>query len=161
VKHAFIENETTLPTRDVQKISRWVLRELDVDLPSLVVRVKNTKAPMHSGRFYYHARESWVTLRRKDGVTRLVAPKLPPRADHLIIARVPLNPRGAGNQVKRGGPPPIVPQTWQESLVCIVAHEGMHVRQFLFPRENKPKWSEVECEWAEYRLLKRWRERKA
>lgn len=159
VKRAAIENLTPFQTRDIQKTTRWVLRELDVNLPSLIVRVKTSAAPVHSGRFYPHARDCWVTLWRGDR-EHVVRPKIPKHAEHLIIARIPLIPAGRANRIKRGGPPTIDPKDWNESLICIVAHEATHFRQFLFPK-NGPKWSEVEAEWSEFRLLKRWRERRS
>lgn len=158
---AVVINLTQHPTRRVKKLVHWVLKELDVNHPSLVVKVKPSRSPVHSGRFWPHARDAWVQVwKRETGEGRLIQPSLPDGTQHLIVGRVPLLPFGMANRVKRGGPPPIVAGDWEESIVCIVAHEGMHFHQFMFPKPGRPRWSEVESEWAEYRLLKRYRERK-
>lgn len=149
-----IVNLTRMPTRNVKRITRWALEELDSNIPALIVRVKESKSSIHNGRFYPNAREAWPRVWNRD----LDGP-VPDAARHLILARIPLQPPFAiANIIKRGGPPKFWAQTWEESLVCIIAHEAIHLRQFLHPQEGRPKWSEVEAEWAEYRLLKRWRD---
>lgn len=157
---ATIINQTNFPDRRVQKIVRWTLSELDADLTALVVKVKPTKSHVHSGRFWPNARTAWTRVWSRETGERIIKPSLPFGTQHLVVARVPEFPFGHANRIRRGGPPKFSPQSWEESLVCIVAHEAMHFRQFLFPREGQPRWSEVQAEWAEYRLLERWRKKK-
>lgn len=152
---ATIDNQSNFPATPTRRTVRWVLRELGVDLPSLVVRVLTSDHVTHHGRFYPHAR-SWYpkVWARTNG-----AP-IPKRVDHLIVAHA--SPKTSGKEHDRGfrgGPPPIDPQDWIESLLCITAHEAMHFRQWLYRKPGDPRWSEVQAEWAEYRLLRRWRER--
>lgn len=169
-----VDNQTTHDGRTVRGIVGWVLRELGVDKSTLVVRVKSTPHRTHHGRFYPHARSHWARV-WKEGSEHIIQPKLPVGYKHLIVARIPRQPWGDHHRAMRGGPPPIRPETWMESLVCIVAHEALHFRQYLGKPTGKshfrnlkgriitvgPKrWSEVEAEWAEYRILKRYRERK-
>lgn len=155
---AFIDNQTPLPTRRVRAVARWVLRELDVDLPSILMRVTPSKHLTHHGRFVVHARAQWPDLWAASPTPGSKKPKIPGSASHLMVVHVPLATKlRVHDRGFKTGPPPIDPQNWIESLICITAHEAMHVRQFLFRRPGAPKWSEVQAEWAEYRLLKRWR----
>lgn len=157
---AHLDNQTKLHTGSVRKIVAWVLNELDVDRPELLVRVKKSRGINHHGRFYANARDRRVRLVRiTDGREHVVQPQLPEGAQHLIMAYIPLVPTGLKHDRKlRGGPPPIDPKNWAEHLICITGHEGLHFRQFLFPA-GKRRYSEVDAEWAEYRLLRRWREK--
>lgn len=156
---AALDNQTKFPLRDVKKIVYWVLRELDVDRGTLLVRVRKSRAGVHThhGRFYPNARRMWRRVWRDGEDDRIIRPSLPPHVSHLIVARIPEATIRQHHRDMRGGPPPLDPVDWKESLICIVAHEATHFRQFLFPKKNRPRWSEVEAEWAEYRLLKRWR----
>ena len=163
---AHLQNLTSHKAREMKPVIRWVLRELDVDRSDLVVRVKNSQWVQHSGRFYPHCRTQcpkvWAEVPG------------PSDARHLLLTKIPTLPLGRHDRKLRGGPPPIVPLSWKESLVCIVGHEAWHFREFLHPRRGEshvrrtkrglvvvaPKLhSEVDAEWTEYRLLKRWRER--
>lgn len=149
-----VELYAKLPPAGVRRVVGWVLTDLEVD--GILVRVFHTEHWYHHGHFYYRTASA---------------------RPYRILAYVPLSINGHGHdRGLRGGPPPVHPQNWQESLVCILAHEGTHARQFrLGPRtpgytqSRKGKqvrvggriFSEVEAEWAEYRFLKRWRERKS
>lgn len=162
---ASVENKTRWPLRSVRAVVWWVLEELGVNRPDVVVRVDETTHWYHHGGFYY----------REEADGRLT--KL------LITAHVPPEPYGGHDRGLRGGPPPIYPETWREALVCIVAHEGEHLRQILLPVKGEKhkgyrwkrvggklvktlvdidprRFSEVGAEWAEYRLLARWRKEK-
>ena len=158
---SLLDNQTDFPLRKVKQVVYWVLRELDVDRQTLLVRVKYSRDGVHThhGRFYPNARTQWRRVWKDNGDVHIIRPKITASTRHLVVARIPENPTMHDRKM-RGGPPPLDPKNWVESLVCIVAHEAMHFRQFLFPKKKGPKWSEVECEWAEYRLLQRWRERK-
>lgn len=157
---AHLDNLTDLHKGKVRAIVRWTLRELDIDRPDLLVRVRPAVGRKHHGRFYAHARTHWVRVWKGDHTeTRTIRVQVPDGVSHLIMARVPKDPWGRTDRQMRGGPPEVRPVNWMESLVCIIAHEGHHFREFLFPKKGRPKHSEVEAEWAEYRLLRRWRER--
>ena len=151
---ATIDNLSNLPRAVVSRIVHRVLDELEVNLPWVRVRVFETDHWHHHGHIYIR----------------------PGRSNCLIIARVPSVVSDHPHDRKmRGGPPPIIVKTWQVALVCILAHEGTHLRQFLKrpkrgdhtrfvrgkPVKVGPKiFSEVEAEWAEYRFLKSYRERR-
>lgn len=166
--NAHLQNVTEHPTRQMKPVVRWVLKELGVDRNDLAVHVERTPYLQHSGKLYPHCKKNTPK------VWELLGASLPTATKHVIFTRIPNTPFGRHERGLRGGPPPIVPRDWKESLVCIVAHEGWHMWEFLHPRRGKehvrrtkrglvvvrPKLhSEVDAEWAEYRLLKRWRER--
>lgn len=154
---ADIDNRSRFPLRSIRSIVNRVLNDLEVNLPWVRVRVHETDHWHHHGHIYIEENR----LKERDG---------------LIIARVPVNPNGDSHDRKlRGGPPPIDPKDWREALLCIIAHEGTHLRQFLSKPKGNGYWrtvkdkrvyvsprrfSEVEAEWAEYRFLKRYRERR-
>lgn len=149
---ATVINHSPYPLKQVKAAVRWTLRELDADLSIVGVGVRDTKELTHHGRFYGDAEENsprvwdeWMSALPRNGVR------------HLCVGRVPQWPLGLHHRGFKSGPPPIDPGDWIESLVCIVAHEATHLRQYL--RQGKPRFSEVEAEWAEHRLLRRWRER--
>lgn len=155
-----VENETSYPTREVKRIARWVLRELDVEpRHRALVRVKHTTGSYYQGRCYINAHRhgAWVWSRRIGQYT-WAAPNVPASASHLLVCRIPKP--GAGfsfhDRGLKGGPPPCDPATWQECLVAIAAHEAQHLRAHVIVKRRGN--SEVDCEWAEYRLLQRWRE---
>lgn len=165
--NAYLQNVSEFSTKQMKPVVRWTLRELGVDREDVVVRVKRTPYFQHSGRMYPHAQLHSKRVWEEEG-------DMPSTARHLLVGRIPATPLGRHDRKLRGGPPPIVPMDWKESLVCIIAHEGWHLWEFLHPRKGKehirqtkrgpvvvrPKLhSEVDAEWAEYRLLKRWRER--
>lgn len=141
---------TNLPLAGVRRVTRWVFTRMEID--DVRVRVFSTEHWYHHGHFYA----------RHEGA--------------LVHAYVPVEVNGQGHdRGLRGGPPVIFPQDWRESLVCILAHEGMHVRQFRagprtpgYQQNRRGKiiyvggrvFSEVDAEWAEYRYLKWWRERR-
>lgn len=151
---AKIDNQTDLPHSKVKGIVRWVLRELEVDLPALVVRVVRAKEKDRTlGRFYVNASQHWPIVWKQRGPHFVI----PDEAEHLVVLRVPRTPQQ--QRVMRSGPPAYEVNDWRESLLCIAAHEAMHVRHELFPIPGRPRFSEVDAEWAEYRLLRRWREK--
>ena len=143
MKRATIDNQTTFPTVSVRRIVRWVLREFDTDLPHLLVRVEHWNGQRAMGWFAPHART------RKPRVWKAHSPSLQISGEekHLIISRIADWPN-PGKKM-RGGPPWFMPRGWKESLVCITAHEAMHLRQFLFRKPGGRKYSEVEAEGAE------------
>jgi hypothetical protein len=152
MSRAVIDNQSEFPTGTVKSSVRWVLRELDVDLSSLVVRVTPYNCERTVGRFYRGCKERRprVWSRHSPGL------QISEEAEHLIVTRIPtivINGRK-----RRGGPPPFTTNGWLENLICITAHEAQHLRQHLFRQNGRPRWSEVESEWAEYRLLKRWKQ---
>ena len=145
---ARIENHTHFSIRTIKRAVRWVLRELDLeDRPlRVVVKLTDMRYRMHHGRFNAY------------GPT--------------IFAYIPELPSGGLVSKYKSGPPPFYPETWLECLVCIIAHEAMHMRQFQKDRKGETytrirygrqervrgrRYSEPESEWAEYRLLRRWR----
>lgn len=138
-----------LPLAGVRRVTRWVYERMEID--DVLLRVYTTEHWYHHGHFYALSTD-------------------------LVLAYVPQKINGNGlDRGFRGGPPVCMPQDWQESLVCILAHEGSHVRQFRAGPRTKPyqqnrngkivhvggrMFSEIEAEWAEYRYLKWWRERR-
>ena len=65
---AHLENLTDLPKRQVRSIVAWTLKELEIDRPDLLVRVRPARATQHHGRFYAHARTHWTRIWK--GATR-------------------------------------------------------------------------------------------
>lgn len=151
---ATVDNQTQFPNVPVRQTVRWVLRELGVDTSTAVIRIEPWRNERTLGKFYANGRNRRprVWARKSSGL------KIPDEARHLIVAR--LSWMQFPGRRMRGGPPPFLPQNWVESLISITAHEAMHLRQFLFTRSGSPKFSETEAEWASYRLLKKWRERR-
>jgi hypothetical protein len=156
------ENHTEYPARDVRRLVRWACRDVGLDecVPSghVLVRVRH-----HGGAHPYQGRCYWDVSRYRGGPI-----SVPDGVRHLLVCRLPhlgaceypaVHDRGL-----RGGPPPITVNGWEESLVAIVAHEATHLRQFatVTDRSSKgrPRVSEVECEWAEFRALVRFRRRR-
>lgn len=153
MRRAIIDNQTSHPVAQIRQAVRWVLREIEVDLPALMVRIVPYEGERSLGRFYPMAR----FRRPKVWAAKSHALKISDETRHLVITRVPRTPIPVRKY--KGGPPSLEPHNWLESMIATTAHEAAHVRQFLFPKPGGPKYSEVEAEWAKYRLLKRWRER--
>lgn len=130
--NAKVDNCTELPLQEVQEVVWWTLTALGVDRPWVTVRVSRTDHWHHHGRF--------------DVETS------PLKA--VLHAEVPAWPGTSYHRGLEGGPPPLSLRSWQEALVCIVAHEATHLRQFA----QGDSFDEVESEWAEHHLLERWRE---
>lgn len=162
-----VDNQTGYPTREVAQLVRFACRELDVTSPNLLVRVKNSTWGV-KGRYYCHARlhssyvydRAWGQYKeiRVDAGTasHLITIGLPP-ASHF--------PRGATYYSRKEMPPPSTWETWQEALVHVAAHEAMHHFQWLKKparARGRRRWQfvESECDFAGYRILKRWRARK-
>lgn len=167
-----IENHSVYPTREVKMIVRRILREYDLDKrDGLLVRVKHHGGThAYQGRWYGNPHTHgnvFLTDDRGDWVA--VGPSVPRGIDAYIVCRI-AKPEanaypGTHHKNLRGGPPPNEVATWQEALVAITAHEAYHVHQwdteYQRLRLGKPRQSEVECEWAESRSLKRWKEDKS
>lgn len=127
-------NKTGHDGRTVRSIVRWVANELDVTVDEVEIREHLRSHPYH-GIFYPGQMKI---------IAQIAAPDIYPAHPH---------DRGFVH-----GPPPIVASCWQEALVGILAHEFFHARQKM-TSSKKRKYSEVEAEWAEYRLWRRWKER--
>jgi hypothetical protein len=155
-----VENLTDYRTADVKSVVFWTLRELDLQaVPEALVRIRYSSDTHTRGRFYPNAQRREFVWSERAGDYRLVGPKVPEGVRYLLMCRIPrpgvepsVHDRGL-----RGGPPPFDIENWREALVCIVAHEGYHLRQLLFRSKRRRRFSEVECEWAEYRCLRRFR----
>lgn len=148
---AVLDNQTKFPTKKVRDGVAWVLGHIEADHESLLVRVKKTYLFRHHGRFYSFAATDFPRVWRDKGSIEEL--ELSPEVEHLIVAHIPQYPIGRHDQGLKGGPPSMYPADWYESLICITAHEAKHFRQFLYGG----KTSEVESEWAEYRLLEQFR----
>lgn len=153
MSRAAIDDQAGIDRTATRRAVRWVLREFDLDIPTLVVRILLSEYVTHHGRFYQNA------YRFNPRVWSRNSADVPESAKHLIVGFASEFPAGVHDRKMRGGPPPIDPEDWIESVVAITTHEAMHARQFLYPKPGAPRWSELEAEWAEFRLLKRWRER--
>lgn len=152
-----IENETGLPTRQVNAIVRWVFRYLDLDGRRAIVKVKHHGGKhAYQGRFYSNALAASGVVWDSTGLARRVKPNVPRDRPHLIVARLAkpeLYPLRTHVYKRRGGVEPWPVDDWQEALVSIVAHEAMHLRQHL---HGKP-FREDETDWAAKRLLDEWK----
>lgn len=154
---ATIENTTDLPLEGVQGIVGWTLSELEVDRKDTLCVVMRTDHEWHLGHFW----EGEVPARR--GFKYLLQLMLPQEYPYANGPRY------------RNGPPHFIVLDWEEALVCITAHEGMHLRQTLGPEKTAPytqirrgkivevegsRLIEVNAEWAEFVLLEIYRERR-
>lgn len=158
-------NETTYPTREVERIVHWVLRYLDVDAKRCYVKVKHhTGVHAYQGRFYPNAEDQGRTVWSGgwDGHWRDVGPVVPSGFDHLIVGRIGKpGTYPCMNRVykRKDSPGRQQIETWQEALVAIMAHEAYHLRQHTTKAaRNHGRYSEVDTEWAAHRLLAAWRE---
>ena len=143
---AVIENRTDLPRAVVVRTVVWTLRQMRIDRDDLCIRVRMTDGTGHVGHFYNGP------VAQKQGF------------DFLITARIPREfvPYVMASRMKQG-PTAIDPRTWREALVCIVAHEGMHVIQALRPRPDlgyhrkpaSPHWRKTKkgSVWVEPKLV--------
>lgn len=156
---AKIVNETDYDGRTVNSIVRWALKQLDLEKTPVTVKVKYTRrwfgAPVtdwaYSGWFHFAWGGNTITLR------------VHPERYYPI----------GNHQYERTGemPPLFVCADWREALVAVAGHELMHLRQYVTKparyittkkgkRRAKSRFVEAECEWAAYRLWRRWREEK-
>lgn len=164
---AVIENHTDFPAREVERLVRWTLRELDVDDRSLCVRVKRGRRGL-SGRYYPLARNHSTSFHSWGSGYAEVEVRLPPGCSHLITMKLPERnyPRWFHYYSRRETPPELHLASWQEAIVALAAHEGTHHWQWLHKRERRSgrrrfQFRETECDFAAYRLVRRWRERRA
>jgi hypothetical protein len=110
--HAHIENQTDLPLAGIREVVGWTLATLEVDRWDVIAQVKRSLNGHHTGRIQ-------------------VEPYTAPGFTYLLILRIPQDEKFpcVFTSSLKSGPPPIEAKTWQEALVCITAHEGMHLRQ--------------------------------
>lgn len=162
-----LANETNYPDREVAKIVRFVMRELEVEDQRCFVKVKYlTGFSAYAGRFYPHGSQHVRYVRDSWGDYREVAPSVPDGYRSLIVCRIRKGgyPMGSNTYTRKQGPEPWRVETWQEALVSITAHEAMHLRQWTKGRKaakrNGGRFNEVETEWAAFRLWRRWKEGK-
>ena len=161
-----VENLTDYPTREVERLVRFAHREMEVDHANILVRVKRSSWGVR-GRYYCHARlhggyvrDGWGGYKeiRVDAGT----------ATHLItigIAGPRQFPQGVHYYARKELPPKDIWESWQEALVWVCAHEANHHWQWLNRakrRNGRRRWQfvESECDFAGYRILRRWRERR-
>ena len=161
MKPPTIDNQTKLDGRVVSGIVRWVFRYLDLDGASVLVRIKHSKN-CYAGRFYPDPHESWGWIydANLDGV-RKVRPNVPASVDHLLICRVgdpDSFPRMNYVYPRKDSPGNWELADWREALVAITAHEAMHLRQYRMKPKGHGRYSEVETEWAAFRLWREWKE---
>jgi hypothetical protein len=158
-----IQNETDLDGRIVSGIVRYVFRHLDLDGRRVLVKVKfhakNYSA--YQGRFYGNARYHRASIYNEAwGMYQEVGPVVPPGIDHLMVVRIgrpSIYPRMNHVYERKDSPGEWLIETWQHALVCITAHEGMHLRQSrVNPRGRRGRFNEVETEWAAKRVHDAW-----
>jgi hypothetical protein len=109
---AIIENLTDLPSERVVPTAAWVLRTLSIDRGDIFVRVRWTEKLCHLGALYPG----------RNGYRFYISARIPRVLPYECATR------------RRKGPPPMDLVTHEESLVCILAHEGTHAIQELRPR---------------------------
>jgi len=129
-----LENLTSYDGRRIRGIVGWVFRELDCHELRCTVRIKQTAQTRYSYKGRYYSGSGII-------ICTLGNAPFPHVHDRSL----------------RGGPPPIVVESWEEALIAITAHEVMHLRQHRIGSMRNVRFSEVEAEWAEFRLLNRWR----
>ena len=165
-KQAVVENKTDHPDKEVAQLVRWVLREMECDDSSLAVRVKNSRQGLR-GRFYPRARAHSTEFWSYQSGQAAIDVKLPVGCSHLITIGLPhvkLYPRQLHYYSRRETPPAETLHSWQEALVAVTAHEAQHHRQWKQRHRRASgrrrfQFVESECDFAGYRLLKRWRAR--
>jgi len=145
-------NLTSYPDARVRKIVRAVMRDLDVDDVEVRVLWQLRGGVSVSGSY----RAWWSPSRGED------RPVMVLRLPKPGVEIEPWHPY----ERKRDPAPTFSLDSWEEALVAIAAHEGMHHRQtprhaFGYrrsDRKRKPvRYRENECDWAAFRAVRRWR----
>lgn len=158
-----IQNETTYPSREVATLVRWVIRYLELGETATLIKVKHhAKSHAYQGRFYHNPHNSGGYIYDFDTCDwKEVAPKVPRDMKHLIVCRIGkpgVYPTMNHVYKRKNGPQPWMVETWQEALICIMAHEAFHLRQYTVEAaRNHGRYNEVDTEWAAFRLLGEWR----
>lgn len=156
-------NETQYPTREVAKIVRWVMKYLEVEQHRCFVKIKHhNNGGAYQGRFYPNGRvHGGYIYDWERGDWKDVSPNVPAGYNHLIVCRIAKPgsyPRETHVYDRKDSPGTWICENWQEALVSIMAHEGMHLRQYFNnPRGKRGRFNEVETEWAAYRLWNEYR----
>ena len=159
-----IQNETKYDGRSVNGIVRWVFRELGLTGDGVVVKIKHhgSKNYAYKGRFYSNLHSSWGEFYDYSiGQWKDVAPNIPDTHRRLIVCRIgraDLYPRRNHVYRRKDSPGTWEIEDWKEALVCVTAHEAMHLRQCVTKGRGSGRYNEVETEWAAYRLWGRWRQ---
>jgi len=160
-----VENQTDYPTREVERLVRFAHRELEVNTADILVRVKTSTNGVR-GRYYNTVRLHRTVVGDYWGGWKEIRPDAG-SATHLITIGLPARnfPRSVHYYARRETPPADIWHSWQEALVWVAAHEANHHWQWLNRRRRasgKRRWQfvESECDFAGYRILKRWRERR-
>jgi len=162
MRRLLVQNETGYDGRGVSACVRFVFRELDLSGDGVVVKVKHHNgAYAYQGRIYFQA---WGhgshVYNYSRGEWAYVAPRMPMGYNHLIVCRLGkpgTYPCDTNVYDRKDSPGTWTVTDWREALVAITAHEATHLRQYL----KQQKRSEVETEWAAYRLWARWVARRA
>lgn len=149
---ASVLNRTTHPDEKMKDIVHWTLDELSANLPEVGVRIYGKPLGIHHGRFYGCVKEKSPRVWARED-------PFPPPVQHLIIGYVPQTPTRCVRKRFVNGPGTYWPRTWQECLVCIVAHEGYHLTECLNPCRTIA-WSELMAEWVEHTTWQLWNERR-
>ena len=164
-----VENLTDYPTREVAALVRYAHRELEVNNADVVVRVKYSRYGVR-GRYYCNAALHSTTIRGGNGwgwePDKRIEVRVPKGVRHLITIGIPRQnfPRSVHYYSRRETPPNDIWHSWQEALVWVAAHEANHHWQWLnrsTRKSGRRRWQfvESECDFAGYRVLKRWRAR--
>jgi len=138
-----ITNSSEYPTREVNRLVRRALANLDitdgvtVEVTHFVKKTGLGQERTWMGGGYY----PW----RRHVVAKIVKPGLKPH-------------RYCSYRRKREQGPDFELRDWREQLVALVAHEGNHHRQKLERRRHRSRYVEVECDWAAYRAVQYLRE---
>lgn len=144
-----VTNRTEYPTREVAALVRRTLRELECE--HVAVTVKHPKRGR--GETYAAGRYRPYWFPSQGECMEQIAVRLPRPGLAIKDYRPYQRTREEGRAF------PL--ETWQEALVAIVAHEGMHHKQT--PRNGfgagrrRGRFVEVECDLAAYRAWKRLR----
>lgn len=155
-----IQNETDYDGRTIASIVRFVFRELDLTGERVVVKIKYHRGGhAYQGRFYSNAHASRHIYSFDLGDWREVGPSVPVGYDHLLVCRIGrpgIYPCQTHVYDRKDSPGAWTVADWKEALVSIVAHEAMHLRQYVTKGRARGRFNEVDTEWAAFRLWKRW-----
>lgn len=146
-----IQNESHLPTEEVESLVRFALSEIDGENTHVLVSPGSWGGEAGHFRAFSKSVRAQSRLKNKRYLIHIRVPETEAQL-RLGVSRTYSKGRGTVNDPGRW--PVQILYTWQEYVVGLAAHEGKHIEQF----KEGLRRSEVACEYFENWMLKRYRE---